>query len=113
MQKIQLKKSQLQLRERLPTWKPTLQLLKKILKKLATTLSPLCKLMFKESTQLDCLFRKNHYELTEIKNMLIKAELFLSANHLDGADSTEATSKTGPDILEFPYICYVFKVILG
>ena len=59
------------------------------------------------------LFRKNHYELTEIKNMLSKAELFLSANHLDGADGTEASSMTGPDILEYCYICYIFKVILG
>lgn len=38
---------------------------------------------------------KNHLELTEIKNMLSKAELFLSANQLSAMDPPEAANNPG------------------
>jgi len=43
---------------------------------------------------------KNHLELTEIKNMLSKAEVFLNANQLNGAESPEATNNLGFEVLE-------------
>jgi len=43
---------------------------------------------------------KNHYELTEIKNMLSKAEIFLSANQLSGPDIPEAKGNPGYEAAE-------------